>query len=150
MKERDERMLVLTEELIELDIKAENAEDAIRKAGQLLVNAGLAEDRYVDAMVKGFQDVGPYIVIAPHIAFPHARPESGALGKGVSIVRLSEPVVFGHPSNDPITLVCALCGTDSTSHIEMLQALANLLRDEEKLNMIMNTATTKEDILSII
>ncbi|MEK3889687.1 PTS sugar transporter subunit IIA [Bacillus sp. FSL K6-3431] len=143
-------MLTLSEGLIELDVKASDAEDAIRKAGQLLVNEGLAEERYVDAMVKGFQDIGPYIVIAPNIAFPHARPELGAKGKGVSMIRLSEPVVFGHPTNDPITLVCALCGTDNTSHIEMLQALANVLRDEEKLDIIMNKAISKQEIISII
>lgn len=143
-------MLTLTEGLIELDVKAENAEDAIRLAGQLLVNEGLAEERYIDAMVKGFQDVGPYIVVAPYIAFPHARPEFGAKQKGVSIIRLSEPVMFGHPTNDPITLVCALCGTDSSSHIEMLQSLASVLRDQEKLSVIMNKASSKQDILSII
>lgn len=143
-------MLTLTEGLIELDVKAIDAEDAIRKAGQLLVSEGLAEESYVDAMVKGFNDVGPYIVVAPNIAFPHARPEYGAKEKGVSIIRLREPVVFGHPTNDPITLVCALCGTDSTSHIEMLQALADLLRDEEKLKVIMDPATSKQEILSLI
>ncbi|MEK4148694.1 PTS sugar transporter subunit IIA [Robertmurraya sp. FSL W8-0741] len=143
-------MLTLTEGLIELDVKAKDAEDSIRKAGQLLVNEGLADQGYVDAMVKGFKEVGPYIVVAPNIAFPHARPELGAKEKGVSLIRLSQPVVFGHPTNDPITLVCALCGTDSTSHIQMLQALADILRDEEKLNVIMNTATSKEEILSII
>ena len=142
-------MLKLNENLIELNVQAKDAEDAIRQAGQLLVSNGLAEERYVDGMVKGFQDVGPYIGVAPHIAFPHARPEHGALNKGVSIIRLAEPVKFGHPTNDPISLVCALCGTDSTSHIEMLQALAELLRDQEKLNTILN-AETKQEILNIL
>ncbi|HWO77441.1 MAG TPA: PTS sugar transporter subunit IIA [Bacillus sp. (in: firmicutes)] len=142
-------MLTLTEGLIELNVEAKDAEDAIRKAGQLLVDEGLAEERYVEGMVKGFKEIGPYIVVAPNIAFPHARPEFGAKKKGVSIVRLSKPVSFGHPTNDPISLVCALCGPDSTSHIEMLQALAELLRDEESLNVIMN-ARTKNEILEII
>ncbi|REB08770.1 PTS sugar transporter subunit IIA [Sporosarcina sp. BI001-red] len=143
-------MLVLTEGLVELNVEAKDAEDAIRKAGQLLVNEGLAEARYIDAMVKGFQDIGPYIVVAPNIAFPHARPEAGVIEKGVSIIRLSEPVKFGHPTNDPITLVCALCGVDSKSHIEMLQALATLLRDEDKLKTIMNPEASKQDVLAII
>lgn len=143
-------MLELTDGLIDLEVKAENAEDAIRIAGQLLVNEGIAEPKYVEAMIKGFRDVGPYIVVAPNIAFPHARPEFGAKKKGVSIIRLSEPVVFGHPTNDPITLVCALCGTDSTTHIEMLQSLANVLRDKEKLSVILDKTSSKKDILSII
>ncbi|MET3697057.1 PTS system IIA component (L-Asc family) [Bacillus oleivorans] len=142
-------MLTLTEGLIELNVEVVDAEEAIRIAGQLLVDEGLAEERYVDGMVKGYKEVGPYIVVAPGIAFPHARPEFGAKKKGVSIVRLSHPIPFGHPTSDPISLVCALCGTDSTSHIEMLQALAELLRDEEKLHTILN-ASTKKEILDLI
>jgi len=100
-------------------------------------------------MVKGFQDVGPYIVLAPSIAIPHARPEHGVLEQGVSIIRLKKPVVFGHPTNDPVQLVCAICGTDATNHIGMLQSLAGILGDKAKLEVLLN-AKDKEEILKII
>lgn len=141
-------MLPLNQNLILLDVEAASAEEAIRKAGALLVEEGKVEDRYVDAMVKGFQDVGPYIVLAPGIAIPHARPEHGALEQSVSLIRLKTPVEFGHPTNDPVQLVCAISGTDPTSHIGMLQSLAAVLGDKSKLAAIME-AKTNEEIISI-
>lgn len=142
-------MLLLNGSLVELDVEAITAEEAIRKAGELLLVEGKIESRYIEAMVKGFQDVGPYIVIAPSIAIPHARPEHGVLKQGVSLIRLKNPVVFNHPENDPVSLVCAICGVDSTGHIEMLRSLAGVLSEKSKLNVIMNS-DNKEEILSIL
>ncbi|PLR81650.1 PTS sugar transporter subunit IIA [Bacillus canaveralius] len=141
-------MLQLNEKLISLDVEAESAEAAIRSAGALLVEENIVEERYVDAMVKGFQDIGPYIVLAPSIAIPHARPEHGVLQQSVSLVRLKIPVKFGHPTNDPVQLVCAISGIDSTSHIGMLQSLASVLGDKTKLEIILSS-NNKEEIISI-
>jgi PTS system ascorbate-specific IIA component len=143
-----EGMLALNENLIRLDVDVETPEEAIRKAGSLLVAEHKVEERYIDAMVKGFQDIGPYIVLAPLIAIPHARPEHGVLEQGVSLIRLKNPIVFGHPTNDPVQLVCAICGTDGSSHIGMLQSLAAVLGDKGKLELILNTKE-KEEIISI-
>lgn len=140
---------MLNERLIELDVEATTAEEAIRKSGELLVAEGKVEERYIDAMIKGFHEIGPYIVLAPSIAIPHARPEHGVKEQGLSLIRLKHPVVFNHPINDPVTLVCAICGVDNTSHIEMLRSLASVLGDKAKLEIIMNS-NDKQEILSII
>jgi ascorbate PTS system EIIA or EIIAB component len=142
-------MLTINKNLIQLDVEAETAEEAIRTAGKLLAAENKVEERYIDAMVKGFEDVGPYIVLAPSIAIPHARPEHGVLEQGFSLVRLKKPVVFGHPTNDPVQLVCAICGTDSTSHIGMLQSIAAVLGDKAKLEIILKS-DSEEEILSIL
>ncbi len=142
-------MLTINKNLIQLEVEAETAEEAIRAAGKLLAAENKVEERYIDAMVKGFEDVGPYIVLAPSIAIPHARPEHGVIEQGFSLVRLKKPVVFGHPTNDPVQLVCAICGTDSTSHIGMLQSIAAVLGDKEKLKIIL-TSNSEEEILSIL
>ncbi|PLR76220.1 PTS sugar transporter subunit IIA [Bacillus sp. V3-13] len=142
-------MLPLNENLICLDVEAETPVEAIRKAGALLVQEGKVEERYVDAMVQGFNDFGPYMAVAPSIAIPHARPEQGVLEQSLALIRLKNPVFFGHHSNDPIKLVFAVCGTDGMSHTEILQLLAAVLRDEKKLEIIMR-AHSKEDIISIL
>lgn len=100
--------------LISLDIEAEDAEQAIRAAGQLLVDSGAAEGSYVEAMVSAYRNNGPYIVIAPHIALPHAKAENGVREASVSFVRLRRPVAFGHPENDPVELVFALGSSSET------------------------------------
>ncbi|PLR85157.1 PTS sugar transporter subunit IIA [Bacillus canaveralius] len=142
-------MLPLNENLICLDVEAKTPVEAIRKAGALLMDEGKVEERYVDAMVEGFNEFGPYMAVAPSIAIPHARPEQGVLEQSLALIRLKNPVFFGHHSNDPIKLVCAVCGTDGSSHTEILQSLAAVLRDRAKLEMIMQ-AKTKADIMSIL
>jgi mannitol/fructose-specific phosphotransferase system IIA component (Ntr-type) len=80
---------------------------------------------------------------------PHARPEEGALDIGLSIVTLKEPVVFGHPKNDPVKIVVGLCAIDHQSHLKALTELADILMDEKKVERI-TSAETAEQILEII
>ncbi|WP_028777187.1 PTS sugar transporter subunit IIA [Shimazuella kribbensis] len=139
-------MELLQLETVELDVEGKNAINAIRLAGDLLVNAKKAKPDYVDAMVKGYTDIGPYIVIAPGIAIPHARPEEGALQTGLSIIRLTTSIAFGHESNDPVKLVCALVGIDKSSHLEMLRQISKVFGNKEKLHTILTT----EDKLEVV
>jgi mannitol operon transcriptional antiterminator len=68
---------LLTEKTIKLNARAGNWEEAIRIGGELLVKNDFVEERYVEAMVSNVREMGPYIVIAPGVAMPHARPEDG-------------------------------------------------------------------------
>src|SRR5699024_2042357 len=115
--------------LVLLDADAADAERAIGIAGQLLVAAGRARPSYTDAMMKAFHELGPYVVVAPQIAMPHARPEDGALREGVAVVRLAAPVTFGHPENDPVRVVVPLVGVDADAHIAVLRRLSTVLMD---------------------
>ena len=70
---------LLDESLVQLNVEASDWEDAIRKATAPLVANGKVTEGYVDDIIKGVHELGPYIVITEHVALPHARPESGAL-----------------------------------------------------------------------
>ena len=70
---------LVNEKLIKLQIEASDWEDAVRKAAQPLVDEGKVKTSYVDDIIKGVKEMGPYIVLTKHVALPHARPESGAL-----------------------------------------------------------------------
>src|SRR5664279_1589635 len=69
---RDRTAMQLDNASVSLGDEYRTPDNAIRAAGQLLINDGLAEPRYVEAMVEAFRDLGPYIVLAPGIAMPHA------------------------------------------------------------------------------
>lgn len=142
-------MTLLKREAVLLDADIDNPIDAIKVSGNLLMEAKYVTEDYVNAMIKGYVDVGPYIVIAPGIAIPHSRPENGALEKGFSLLRLKNPIEFGHEKNDPVQLVCAISGVGNTGHIEMLQEIATILGDNDKLNKILS-AKSFEDIEKII
>ena len=140
---------VMTKDLIELGFHATDRESAVREAGRLLVEGGVAEPEYVDAMVENVEVNGTYIVIAPGIAMPHARPDRGSKGIGFSLVTLSEPVAFGHPSNDPVRLVVALCAVDHQSHLDALAELAEILGRGDSVRAI-EEAKCVEEVLELI
>ncbi|OMI38187.1 PTS sugar transporter subunit IIA [Streptomyces sparsogenes] len=121
----------LSGEAIRLDVRAADWREAIGVAGGLMVAAGVATGDYTAEMIANVEDNGPYIVIAPGLAFAHARPSPAVLRTGMSWVRLAEPVEFGHESNDPVELVVALAAKDSAAHTSAMAALARLLGDPD-------------------
>ncbi|WP_291288242.1 PTS sugar transporter subunit IIA [Enorma sp.] len=120
-------MKLLEPNLIRLKVDAATPDEAIRAAGSLLVQSGLAERRYIDAMVSSFHGNGAYFVIAPHIAIPHARPEEGALESGISFVSLARPLSFGSEANDPVDLVFGLAAHSGDEHLQLIKKIVELL-----------------------
>lgn len=137
-------MKFLEKNLVALDVASTSAEDAIRAAGRLLVKEKLVENRYTEAMVDSYKTNGPYFVLAPQIALPHARPEDGVNEASVSFVRLREPVVFGNPANDPVTFVFALGASSSEEHLQIIQKLMKLLGDSEKVKALKSVSNYEE------
>ncbi|MFC4224949.1 PTS sugar transporter subunit IIA [Lysinibacter cavernae] len=103
-------------------------EDATLQSAALLVNIGAANADYPQACVDSVHANGPYIVLTKGLALAHARPEAGALGRGLSLLRLEQPVEFGHQSNDPVDLVLSFCALEGGGHLEVIQNLAIALQ----------------------
>ncbi|MDD7681333.1 MAG: PTS sugar transporter subunit IIA [Stecheria intestinalis] len=127
---------LLDERLIQLHVHADGWEDAIRKAAAPLVETGKVKESYVDDIVKGVHEYGPYIVITKHVALPHARPESGALECAIGITTLDTPVEFGNKDNDPVSYLFCLSATDNSKHLQALADLSELLEDEGFYRML--------------
>jgi PTS system mannitol-specific IIA component/PTS system ascorbate-specific IIA component len=142
-------MKFLEESLIALDVEVDTADNAILLAGQLLEKENLVENSYLDAMLKSYHKNGPYFVLAPQIAMPHARPEDGVNEACVSFIRLKQPVVFGHKSNDPVKFVFALGASSSEEHLKVLQKLMVLLSNKENVDKL-ETASNYDDIKKLI
>ena len=123
--------------------------EAVKTSGRLLVAVGAAEERYVTAMVRTTEELGPYAVIAPGVAIPHARPEEGARRVGLSLAVLSEPVEFGSKQNDPVDLVFGFSTTDSDAHLDLLRALADFIEKPENTEAL-RSARTVEEILQVV
>lgn len=137
---------VVQPDSVELGVEVGDWREAVRRSGALLVRSGAAEERYIDAMVRTVDEMGPYAVLAPGIAIPHARPEDGAVDVGIGVLTLSTPVEFGAGDNDPVDLVFPFCTPDSKKHTAALQALANFLEEEENVERLREASTTDEVI----
>lgn len=131
---------MISRDAILLDHPATTAEEAIIAAGDALHASGSCNHEYVQAMVANYREFGPYFVIAPGLAMPHARPEQGAQHPQLSFIRLREPVVFGHSENDPVRLVLGLAATGQDEHIELIQKLVTLLGDESTYHLFLHSS----------
>ncbi|NPV88045.1 PTS sugar transporter subunit IIA [Coprothermobacteraceae bacterium] len=107
-------------------------QEAVRLAGAMLVRDGVVEPRYVDKMIEVTKELGPYAVIAPGVAMPHARPSDGALGLGAALLLVRRSVNFGS-HNDPVYVVIAFATPDKEAHLQFLQELASLLAKADEL-----------------
>lgn len=137
-------MKFLDESLVALDVDVNTPEEAIKAAGQLLVDADLAEDRYVEAMIQSYHENGPYFVLAPRIALPHSRPEDGVKEACVSLVRLKGDVKFGHKTNDPVRLVFGLGASSGDEHLIVLQKLMDLIGSAHNVEKLLQVECYEE------
>lgn len=128
---------------------AKDWRDAIRLSGAGLVAGGAATKEYTNQMIAAVEEHGPYIVIAPGIALAHGRPSDAVLTGGLSWVSLKEPVEFGHPKNDPVSLVIGLAAVDHTTHMDVLKALAGILSQKGKLEQLV-AASTEDELRSLL
>ncbi|MCX4835070.1 PTS sugar transporter subunit IIA [Streptomyces sp. NBC_00006] len=136
-------------EAIRLDVAAPDWQSAVRTAGDLLVSTDVSTDTYTGEMLRNVEENGPYIVIAPGFAFAHARPSPAVRRTGMSWVRLSTPVNFGHETNDPVHLVVALAAADAGAHTQAMGALARLLADPDT-SAALDHAPTPEALRQIL
>lgn len=128
---------ILTPEMIALDVEAKDWREAIRISGDLLYRAGKIEKDYIDDMIQIVEKLGPYIVIIPGMALAHARPDEKKVKElGLSLVRLKDPVSFGHEKNDPVKIVLGLATRDKNSHIGLLREVTCLLKEKKSMELI--------------
>jgi ascorbate PTS system EIIA or EIIAB component len=140
--------LIKTESIL-LDAQAHDWEDAVRIAGRLLEQAGVAIADYTEAMVDNVVANGPYIVIAPGFAFAHARPSAAVKRTGMSWVQLQTPVTFGHAEHDPVHLVVALAASDSDDHLSAMAELAGVIGDDNTREAL-ESATSPDQVHAIL
>ena len=137
------------EQTIQLQDSVENWPQALEICARPLLEMNVIAPKYITAIVEQHQKLGPYYVLAPGLAMPHARPEEGAKGLGLSLLKLKEGISFGAGEFDPVDVIVMLAAPDKHSHIEMISALAELFSSDEDMAQL-HVATTREEIKAII
>ncbi|GAM74648.1 PTS system [Vibrio ishigakensis] len=123
-------------------------EDAVRETTRYLEDKGYVTTDYANAIIQSTEENGPYYVLCPGIAMPHARPEAGVIKTGLGIHVFPKPVDFGSDLG-PANVLLTLAAKDSDTHIEVIQALSEMLCDEINIEKLAG-ANTKNDVLNII
>jgi len=139
----------LSESSISVAASAADWRAAVTLAGDALVAGGVTTDAYTAEMIAAIDELGPYVVIAPGLALAHSRPSPAVLRAGLSWISLTEPVAFGHPSNDPVSLVIGLAAPDHDGHLGVMSALAGVLSDDAALAQL-KAATSAPDLKNLL
>lgn len=139
----------LTSESIVLGAAAGDWREAVREVGAALARSGATRPAYADEMVRMIEEHGPYVVIAPGLALAHARPGPEVLADGLAVVTLSTPVYFGHPHNDPVSVVLGLAVASPEGHLAFVAELANVFNDARAIPALA-AATSTEEVQTIM
>lgn len=122
---------------------AENWEKAIETAAQPLIKNVKIKYGYVENIIKNIKELGPYIILLPGVAMPHARPDENVIESSLSLLKINKGVSFSEDTED-VKLMFVLAAKDSNSHIDIIEQLTELLGDDEKIERLMNAETVEE------
>ncbi|SES30476.1 PTS sugar transporter subunit IIA [Salisediminibacterium halotolerans] len=142
----------LTSDLIQWKDGAADWEEAIRESAAPLLQQGNIAESYIDAMVENIRTLGPYILIAPNVALPHARPEMGVSEAGIALTVFNEDVAFpaGHDNKTQTARIfICLAAVDSDSHLSLLQGISQWIDNSELLNRLLE-ASSKDEVEDLI
>lgn len=135
---------VLTVDTIVLDGTAASRDEAIDKAGQLLVSTGKVDSPYVAAMHEREASVSTFM--GNGLAIPHGTNEAkdAIHSSAMSFIRLDQPVDW---NGKPVNFVIGIAGAGGT-HLELLQKIAKTFSNKESVAQL-EAASTPQEILDI-
>lgn len=134
---------LLTEDCIQLQDEAEDWQEAIRIASEPLLNSQSITEEYIGAMIRNVQENGPYVVIAPKVALPHARPEQGVNRVGMGLLRLKKPVSFSNKPEHEAQLIIVLAAVDNETHLKALSQLSMMLSEDNNIDKLIEANDKK-------
>ena len=105
----------------------DSLQEAIRGAGSILEKKKYILPAYIDAMLALIEEFGPYIVIMPHIALAHARPEGRVVENSVSLVTCMEGIESGNKPNDPVFALFAIAAKTDKEFLGLFRDVAEFL-----------------------
>ncbi|MCT4566529.1 MAG: PTS sugar transporter subunit IIA [Maledivibacter sp.] len=144
---------LLDEKVMNINIKAENVDEALDSLSSLLQKEGYVKTSYINAIKErekmfatGLPSEGVGVAI-PHASIEHVNSPIIAVGI------LDKPVSFrmmgNHDEIIQVEIMFMLALNEHHAQIEMLQSLISLIQDKDLLLRIKNCESTKE-LISVL
>ncbi len=126
---------IIVREGILLGERSDTKEEAITKAGELLVKLGYVDKSYIPAMLEREKLVSTYMGMG--VAIPHGTSQAKGTVKKSGIVCLQYPqgIYFG---SEKAYLVFGIAGVGD-EHLEILANICTMLEDEKVLEELKTT-----------
>jgi PTS system ascorbate-specific IIA component len=141
------REALIAHNSIRTGLHADNWEEAVRMSAAPLIESGAINDRYVEAIIKSTKENGPYYVLCPHIAMPHAKPDH-VLKDGFSLITLDKPVAFSNGVEAVIFVCMSVTGKDHTL-APALEQFADICTAENIVERLIR-CKNKDEVLAVI
>lgn len=135
---------MIKKENIKLNQNAATKEEAVKLAGQILVDDGAVEPAYIESMLEREEVVSTFM--GNGLAIPHGTDEgkTSVLTSGLSLVQIPDGVDFD--GNDT-KVVLGIAGKEN-EHLELLQKIAIIFSEEENAEKVVN-ATSADEIIEL-
>ena len=130
-------MAILSVDRIKVQGSALDKEDAIRKAGELLVESGCVKPTYVEGMLAREKTMSTYL--GNGVAIPHGEFENRAdiLTTGISVFQIPNGVIW--EEDEKAHLIIGIAAS-SDEHVGVLAKLAEVIEDEEVCQKLIHTS----------
>ncbi|EOR26069.1 PTS sugar transporter subunit IIA [Cytobacillus oceanisediminis] len=139
-------MSILKKENIILNSSVAGKEEAIKKAGQILVDQGYVSEDYIPAMLQREEISSTYM--GNFLAIPHGTDEAktAVLNSGLSVIQAPNGVDFG--DGNIVKLIIGIAGKDG-EHLELLSQIAIVCSEIENVEKLV-AAKSEEEIIQIL
>ncbi len=140
----------LKEDMILLDQYFSSKDEAIRQAGQLLVDGGIVDEDYIDSMLERETIVTTHM--GNFIAIPHGTDEGKEAVKktGISIVQVPFGVDFApDQSEEKLAMVIFGIAGVGNEHLDLLSKIAIFASDLKNVVRLAD-ATSKQEIIDML
>lgn len=131
---------LLRDDNILLNQSFNSQEEAIKRAGQLLVQSGAVTEDYIPAMLERENIISTYM--GNWLAIPHSTDDakSAVLDSSLALLQIPNGLDWG---GEEVKVVIGIAGKDGT-HLELLSQIAIAFSEEENVEKIVNAQTTSE------
>lgn len=138
-------MEVLAKGNIKLNQTVNSKEDAIRLAGQTLIDNGYVKNGYVEKMFEREETSSTFM--GNFIAIPHGTEDAKeeVLHSGISIIQIPNGVEYGEGNTAKV--VFGIAGKNN-EHLDILSNIAIICSEEENIERLIS-AKTEEELAAI-
>jgi len=131
---------ILTVSQIKVPGTATSKDEAIKEAGQILVDAGAVTGEYVDAMYEREKSVSTYM--CNFLAIPHGTNEAkdAIKASALSVVRYDTPIDW---DGNEVRFAVGIAGLNN-GHLEILGKIAVIFSDMDEVDKMIAAGSADE------
>jgi PTS system mannitol-specific IIA component len=131
---------ILTVSQIKVPGTATSKDEAIKEAGQILVDAGAVTGDYVDAMYEREKSVSTYM--GNFLAIPHGTNEAkdAIKASALSVVRYDTPIDW---DGNEVRFAVGIAGLNN-GHLEILGKIAVIFSDMDEVDKMIAAGSADE------